>query len=108
MTTTFLILSQLESILGKQFLFNIGTTKKLACNGNGLGILFCAKNTCGFNAFEIKINGKDLYDVTLMTIGKFTIKSQETINDLDVNQMTEIISEATANKCIQDYIPSWR
>ncbi len=43
-----------------------------------------------------------------MTIGKFTIKSKETINDLDVNQMAEIISEATANKCIQDYIPSWR
>ena len=79
--------------IGNKALFIIGAKNLVAVN-NGLAFKI-KKNAKGVNYIEIKLNGKDLYDVRYCNVSVKRVKEIAVANDLYDDMLNKSIEENT-------------
>ena len=62
---------------------------------NGLGIRFTARAKGGINHVEIRLNGKDTYDVKFFRIKKLTCVTVSEFEDVYNDQLVELFEKTT-------------
>ena len=79
--------------LGHKALFMIGAKNLMA--GKDYLQMRLGRNTSGWNALKIVLNGLDLYDMTFYTIRKLTVTKKKVVDNIYCDQMRDIIESET-------------
>lgn len=83
----------IQQQIGHKALYMLGAKNLIAVN-NGLAFKIM-KNAKGVNYIEIKLNGKDLYDVRYCYVSVKGIKDIAVVNDLYADMLNKSIEENT-------------
>lgn len=89
----FQIAMTIKQQIGHKALFMIGAKNLMAIN-NGLAFKIM-KNAKGVNYIEIKLNGKDFYDVRYCYVSKKGVKDIAVVNDLYADMLNNSIEDNT-------------
>ena len=79
--------------LGHKALFMIGAKNLIA--GKDYLQMRLGRNSGGWNAIKIALNGLDLYDMTFYKIRKLTVSKEKTVDNIYCDQMRDIIETET-------------
>lgn len=83
----------IQQQIGHKALYMLGAKNLVAVN-NGLAFKIM-KNVKGVNYIEIKLNGKDLYDVRFCNVSVKRVKEIAVVNDLYADMLNKSIEENT-------------
>lgn len=79
--------------LGRKALFMIGAKNLMA--GKDYLQMRLGRNSGGWNALKIALNGLDLYDMTFYKIRKLTVTKEKTVDNIYFDQLRDIIETET-------------
>ena len=79
--------------LGSKALFMIGAKNLMA--GKDYLQMRLGRNSGGWNALKIALNGLDLYNMTFYKIRKLTVTKEKTVDNIYCDQLHDIIESET-------------
>jgi len=79
--------------LGHKALFMIGAKNLMA--GKDYLQMKLGRNSGGWNALKIALNGLDLYDMTFYKIRKLKVTQEKTVDNIYFDQLHDIIETET-------------